>query len=163
MTTQESKTIDRWTFTVAKPFGRQGQQMALRIGKWAFPFYGAFLASGGDARAVMSAIGDVIATLQGPELDYLNETLGNLTQVSWADEKGSPMSKTLDLKFNDVLFQDRLDMWLEWLVFAIQTTMRSFFNGAMGFGAMLKKGSPESSPTEAPSNSKSPNSVERTG
>lgn len=162
MTTQESKTIGDWTFTVQKPLGRQGQHMALRIGKWAFPFYGQFMSSGGDATVVLRAVGDVLATLEDKEIDYLNATLGALTQVSWTGPDGSPFSKTLDATFNDQLFQDRLDMWLSWLVFAIQTTMRSFFNGALGFGAMLQSGKPAATMTDTIS-SKSPNPVERTG
>ena len=162
MAMQESQEIGKYTFTVTKPLGRQGQHMALRIGKWAFPFYGQLESSRGDAETVMRAVGDVLATLSGPEIDYLNETLGALTQVSWTGDDGQPMSRTLDAKFNDQLFQDNLDMWLTWLVFAIKTTMRSFFNGALTLGAKLKASEVAQAPTVATS-SRSPSSAERTG
>jgi len=162
MVEAESKTIGDYTFTIQKPLGRQGAHMALRIGKWAFPFYGHFMASNGDPAIVMRAVGDVLNTLSGDEIDYLNTTLGALTQVSWTDEQGRELSATLDGKTNDRIFQDALDMWLTWLIFALQTTMRSFFNGALSLGAKLKA-SDQAQPTMDHSASRSPNSAERTG
>ncbi len=155
-----SKRIGATVYEVAKPLASEGLQFSLRVGKWAFPFIGLLTASGGDPAAVTAAVGQVLATLSGEEVEYLNTTLGKLT--TYTDDVDPGRSPRLDKAHFDTHFQDRFDEWIQWVIFGIQTVSGSFFNGAMGFGALLKSAAP-SAPPSMPSSSKSPNPVERTG
>lgn len=155
--------IDGCTYQVTKMLGTDGARFAMRTAPYLFPFFSelmnlAAIAKGGgkvsDAQ-IGPALLNMIRAMNGPETDYLNDTLGKLTQVCWTDN-GQPYSRTLDKAFFDQQFQDRLDLWIEWLVFALKAQLGSFFAGALKLGAKLQSNVPAPQTTTSVSNTQSP-------
>jgi hypothetical protein len=158
----ETKEIGDFVYEVTKPLARPGLQFAIRISRYVFPFYGHLLISKGEGTSLLTAVGDLLGRLTPEEVEHINTTLGALTQVYFVTEDGEQKSRTLDGKFFDVHFQDRYDAWLQWVVFALQTTCRSFFVGALKLGAKAQS-KPEAPTPNPATSSPSPSSVERSG
>jgi len=153
------QTIGEFEYEITKPLTEQGLEISLTVGKVAVPFMMKFFAAGGDLELTAAAIAQLVMTLTPADIKYLNTQLGPLTQVH------TPDGRIVILRPDQLNthFQDRFDEWATWIVFAIKTVCGSFFAGALGLGALLKKKSPDASASKSPDNSKSPSPVERTG
>lgn len=158
----DSVTIGDYTYVVAKMLGRDGARFSTRTAPCFFPLFAELSSLAGKAKAgslsvddlshfgpmFLKVLEDLNKTTGGQaEVDYLNDTLGKLTQVCWTQD-GQPYSRTLDQAFFDTHFQDRLDAWSTWLVFALRTQLSSFFVGVLKLGAKLQSGPQQ--PAQAP-------------
>lgn len=158
----EEKQIGEFTYIVRKLLAREAVRLGVRVGGLLAPVLAELSASGGDFE---SAIGQAISELfkkpgLADELDQVVALMAQVTEVSWV-EQGE--DRTLGLgktQFFDTHFQDRLDVLVEWLVFALTVNLRSFFAGASGLGAILRS---KAKPTKPVSSSQSPSPVERIG
>lgn len=158
-----TKIINGIEYEITKPLAEQGLEFSLKVAQLVVPFAAELISAKGDLQALAAAVGRIALTLKPEDLKYLNEFLGNATQAHLPD------GNTIILRRDKFLqhFQDRYDEWLTWLVFGVQTVSGSFLNGALGLGALLKKGptkadKPSEKATED-SNLKSQSSAERTG
>lgn len=166
-----SKRIGDFEYEITKPLTEQGLEFSLAVAKYAVPFLvqlDSAIASK-DIAQIMAAATQVIISLKPEDLKYINKVLGELTQVHHLDG-----SERVQILRHDVLqqhFCDQYDAWITWVVFGIQTVCGSFFSGALGLGALLKKKSQSAaqgrSAAEAKAGtdtaSQSPSPVERTG
>ncbi len=157
-----TRQIGEFEYEISKPLAEQGLEFSLAIGKMIVPFTLQLQAAMAtkDIGQIMKAAGQVLMSLSPEDLKYVNKTLGELTQVHHNDGRIQVLKRDVFLQH----FQDRFDEWITWVVFGVQTVCGSFFVGALGLGAMLKKKS-ESPEEKIPTDtkSKSPSPVERTG
>lgn len=141
-----------FTYVVAKMLGRDGARFSTRTAPYLFPIFADIMSMAAKQKegslkaddllsfgpALMNVLRELNRTTDGQaEVDYLNDTLGALTQVCWT-QGNVPYSKTLDKAFFDQHFQDRLDVWSTWLIHALRMQLSSFFAGVLKLGAKLQ-------------------------
>ena len=152
-------------YEITKPLAEQGLEFSLRVGKLAVPFIAQLsVALSGEFNMpqLIDAARQLILHVTAEDLKYLNTTLGEMTQAHLPD------GRVIILRRDQFQhhFSDRYDEWLTWVVFGVRTVCGSFFAGAMGLGALLKKQNPSGNPGakgQTDSNTKSQSPVERTG
>jgi hypothetical protein len=161
-----TETIGTTEYEITKPLADAGLEFSLAMSKILLPFAAQLIDAiqAGDLALIAATVGQVTTKLTPADLKYINETLGALTQVHHTDGRSVFLRPA---EFNNH-FSDRYDEWLTWVVLGVKTVCGSFFVGALGLGALLKKKSQSASKStaqknQADTNSQSPKPAETIG
>lgn len=159
----EEKQIGEFTYIVRKLLAREGVRLGVRVGGLLAPVLAGLSASGGDFEgAISEAIGELFKKPGlADEIDQLVILMAQVSEIAWTEDGEDRQLALSKTNVFDTHFQDRYDVLIEWLVFALTVNLRSFFAGASGLGAMLRSG--KAKPTTPVASSQSLSPVERTG
>jgi len=139
---QDSREIGDYTYTVTALPAKTGCRVAARLANALAPAAKALPDEGFELEPsqIVKALEPIFTNPElGDLLDYLCATFAERTLLSWTDEAGQPRTTPLKNVF-DAHFSDRYDDLIAWLVFALQTSMSSFFRSARGLAVQAAAG-----------------------